>query len=236
MKVGKVKLPSEDAIKKAENEDVFNEAILIIQLDMGIDYGDDAGIYFSGKTDEDGFLPEWEDKSNRRSIIDGYVKYQVESIEWRSEEDFAEGGKPFGSTGLFAEGGKFTDQETAFLKKVKEKMKEKNKWHFFNETVDGREVYLKLFAGKKEIDVQRFRINGIEQRMNGNYGGVNHTYDMIAKNFDPSFAEGGKPLGSTGLFSKGGVLSEHFADKSISHGTLKDEDVYEAIMGFPGIT
>lgn len=78
-----------------------------------------------------------------------------------------------------------------FEAKIKDAMKQENKWHFFNEMVDGKNVQLKMFVGKKEVDVQIFRINGLGAKMPRNYVGKRETLRMIMDNFSDGFADGG---------------------------------------------
>lgn len=94
--------------------------------------------------------------------------------------------KKFADGGMMADGG----QLTSFEKKIKDALKEENKWHFIDEEVDGKSVQLKMFVGKKEVDVQIFKINGLSARMPKNYVGKRETLKMIMDNF-PSYADGG---------------------------------------------
>ena len=86
----------------------------------------------------------------------------------------------------FADGGEIS----SFEKKIKDVMKEENKWHFINEEFDGKAVQLKMFVGKKEVDVQIFRINGKPTKMPRNYVGKRETLKMILDNFN-QMANGG---------------------------------------------
>lgn len=80
----------------------------------------------------------------------------------------------------------------SFEKKVKDAMKQTNKWHFITENVDGKDVQLKMFVGTKEVDVQIFKIDGIHARMPRNYSGKRDTLKMIMDNFESKMASGGK--------------------------------------------
>jgi hypothetical protein len=80
----------------------------------------------------------------------------------------------------------------SFEKKVKDAMKQTNKWHFITENVDGKDVQLKMFVGTKEVDVQIFKIDGIHARMPRNYSGKRDTLKMIMDNFESKMAMGGK--------------------------------------------
>ena len=79
----------------------------------------------------------------------------------------------------------------SFEKTIKDAMKQENKWHFINEMVDGKRVQLKMFVGKKEVDVQIFKIDGLGARMPKNYAGKRETFNMIIDNFQPKMAKGG---------------------------------------------
>lgn len=87
----------------------------------------------------------------------------------------------------YADGGEIA----SFEKKIKDAMKEENKWHFINEVVDGKNVQLKMFVGKKEVDVQIFRINGLGAKMPRNYAGKRETLKMIMDNFQTKMEDGG---------------------------------------------
>ena len=87
----------------------------------------------------------------------------------------------------YADGGEIA----SFEKKIKDAMKEENKWHFINEVVDGKNVQLKMFVGKKEVDVQIFRINGLGANMPKNYAGKRETLKMIMDNFQTKMEDGG---------------------------------------------
>jgi hypothetical protein len=95
----------------------------------------------------------------------------------------------------YAEGG----QVASFEKKIKDAMKEENKWHFINEEFDGKAVQLKMFVGKKEVDVQIFRINGRAAGMPKNYAGKRETLKMIMDNFQTK-------MESSSVMAKGGYM------------------------------
>lgn len=88
---------------------------------------------------------------------------------------------------FFKDGGELSN----FEKKIKDAMKEENKWHFINEEVGGKNVQLKMFVGKKEVDVQIFRIDGYAARMPRNYVGKRDTLKMIMDNLNPPMEYGG---------------------------------------------
>jgi hypothetical protein len=103
----------------------------------------------------------------------------------------------------FADGGEIS----SFEKKIKDVMKEENKWHFINEEFDGKVVQLKMFVGKKEVDVQIFKINGKPTKMPRNYVGKRETLKMILDNFNHManggyLAKGGKIVGYEVVYEK----------------------------------
>jgi hypothetical protein len=107
----------------------------------------------------------------------------------------------------------------SFEKKVKDAMKEPNKWHFISEEVDGKDVQLKMFVGTKEVDVQIFKINGIHARMPRNYSGKRDTLKMIMDNFESKMAKGG-------MTRKGGQPFEVEGRKFFYH--KDDGNVYDS--------
>jgi hypothetical protein len=117
----------------------------------------------------------------------------------------------------------------SFEKKVKDAMKEPNKWHFISEEVDGKDVQLKMFVGTKEVDVQIFKINGIHARMPRNYSGKRDTLKMIMDNFESKMAKGGI-YSSDSLYilkvSKDGkeVGEERFQAKNVKEAREMGED------------
>lgn len=76
----------------------------------------------------------------------------------------------------YAEGG-VTKSE--FMDKIKKAMKEKNKWHFIQDSVEGNSISIKMYVGNKEVDVQRFIVNGLHGGLKKNYQGVMATTKMI---------------------------------------------------------
>lgn len=128
--------------------------------------------------------------------------------------------------GMMANGGEVKDFES----KVKNAMKEENKWHFFNEEVNGKNVQLKMFVGKKEVDVQIFRINGLGARMPKNYVGKRETTKMIMDNFSDGFADGGALGYANGGSATSSVGGTTFSDGDLSGmfahgGVVKWQDV-----------
>jgi hypothetical protein len=95
----------------------------------------------------------------------------------------------------YAQGG----EVASFEKKIKDAMKEENKWHFIDEVVDGKNVQLKMFVGKKEVDVQIFRIDGRAAGMPKNYAGKRETLKMIMDNFQTK-------MESSSVMAKGGKI------------------------------
>jgi hypothetical protein len=125
--------------------------------------------------------------------------------------------------GMMASGGEISNFES----KIKNALKEENKWHFISENVNGKDVQIKMFVGKKEVDVQRFMVDGLHARMPRNYAGKRDTLKMIMENIDSKYADGGllgyasggsatSSVGGTtfsdgdlsGIFAKGGI-TEH---------------------------
>lgn len=100
-----------------------------------------------------------------------------------------------------------------FEKKIKDLMKQENKWHFVGENVDGKQVKMKFFVGKKEIDVQIFTIDNMGARMPRNYSGKRDTVAMIMENFKASMKDGGPT--TAGLFAGGGSAGEGFLIRDI---------------------
>ena len=89
--------------------------------------------------------------------------------------------------GSYANGGELKD----FEQKVKDALKVENKWHYISENLEGKQVDLKMFVGKKEVDVQIFKINGMYARMPKNYVGKRETLKMIMDNFEGNYELGG---------------------------------------------
>jgi len=113
-----------------------------------------------------------------------------------SSEDWKDG-RPL--VKFMADGGEIS----SFEKKIKDALKVENKWHFINEEVDGKNVQLKMFVGKKEVDVQIFRINGLGAKMPRNYVGKRETLKMIMDNFEPKMlSEGGSTSSPNSEFMK----------------------------------
>lgn len=100
--------------------------------------------------------------------------------------------------GMMSDGGEIA----SFENKIKDALKEENKWHFINEKVGNENVQLKMFVGKKEVDVQIFRIGALHAKMPRNYVGKRETLKMIMDNFQNKMEDGGE------LFNKGGVVKK----------------------------
>ena len=129
--------------------------------------------------------------------------YLVTKNPWKTgkesvaNDDFAEGGKPLGSTGLFAKGGKLIHWK-------------KNGFEVRAAVTQGEEGKI-LATGntiKQVIDVAN------EARISGKYWSVwintpNTSLGFTENNtWKALYAEGGKPLGSTGLFGSGGSMDK----------------------------
>lgn len=91
----------------------------------------------------------------------------------------------------YAQGGEVNDNISEFQNKIKDLLKQENKWHFINEEVDGKQVKMKFFVGKKEVDVQIFTIDNLGARLPRNYSGKRDTLQMIMDNFR-KFEDGGE--------------------------------------------
>jgi hypothetical protein len=124
-------------------------------------------------------------------------------------------GQRFGGGGMIK---KLNDIES----KIKNAMKENNKWHFIDEEIDGKRIQIKMFVGSKEVDVQIFRINGLSATMPKNYVGKRETLKMIMNNimFTPytlsTMADGGETYGNGGTTD----------DKYVVYGVTKvDKDI-----------
>jgi len=110
----------------------------------------------------------------------------------------------FADGGMMADGGmikKLNDIES----KIKNAMKENNKWHFIDEEIGGKKIQIKMFVGKKEVDVQIFRINGLSATMPKNYVGKRETLKMIMDNimFTP-YTLSNEMMADGGIMAKGG--------------------------------
>ena len=114
---------------------------------------------------------------------------------WEEFKEYAKGG----AAEMYEGGGEVSADVKRFHQQVKDALKQKDKWHFITEKVDGKDVYLKMFPGQKEVDVQRYTIDGIHQNMPRNYSRVRDTERMIMTKFIPEFEEGG-------YMEKGGVI------------------------------
>jgi len=99
----------------------------------------------------------------------------------------------------------------SFEQKVKDALKVENKWHFISEEVGGKEVQLKMYVGKKEVDVQIFKINNISARMPKNYAGKRETLKMIMDNFKSNFETGGKVT----FKQKANAIAKNFEGKRV---------------------
>jgi antirestriction protein len=137
---------------------------------------------------------------------------------WVKRKYFAEGGKPIGSTGLFAKGGKVS---AASLKKSMKEMTVKEALEddiiFENDVPGAKRVY-------KIVDKKGSNVYAITEYGKGKfstvvnndseYGTLDACLEFIAKdiNFD-EYAAGGKPIGSTGLFEGGGEISHEEESK-----------------------
>ena len=118
---------------------------------------------------------------------------------------FSEGGKPLGSTGLFEQGGDILDRDIDFLKSEIKKIEEI--------------LSRPLRHGEKQGPILP---NLLEQLK-----------EQVAK-LEGKFEDGGKPLGSTGLFSEGGSVDdlsgsskafcEYFIENHIARKELKKDN------------
>ena len=54
-----------------------------------------------------------------------------------------------------------------------------DKWHFLNDNVNGHNVQLKMYVGKKETDVQIFKIDGLHVNLGFNYANKTKTKAAI---------------------------------------------------------
>lgn len=109
-------------------------------------------------------------------------------------------------SGDYAKGGGVGDSVSVFEKKIKDLLKQENKWHFVSEEVDGKKVAMKFFVGKKEVDVQIFTIDNMVARMPRNYSGKRDTLKMIMDNF--------KKMSSGGSVDKSYTLSTYIKFKT----------------------
>lgn len=84
---------TEDAMERVINEDNFNDAIFLVQTEIGQDDGGTAGIHFSGyDEDENGDILDWKEKDKRRQIIKDYL--ETEDVYYKAGgNSYAEGGK-----------------------------------------------------------------------------------------------------------------------------------------------
>lgn len=124
-------------------------------------------------------------KSGKRIAEDGSVYYEKRANRTDSQTKK----KPYLEEGGYMnEGG---DLES-FEKKVKDAMKNPNKWYFMADYVGDKKVQLKMFVGVKEVDVQIFKIDGIHAKMPRNYSNRRDTLKMIMDNFEPKMAKGGE--------------------------------------------
>lgn len=137
-------------------------------------------------------------------------------------EDAMQMAKSMGMTyqGKYEHGGGIGISVSEFEKKIKDLMKQENKWHFVNEVVDGKTVRMKFYVGKKEVDVQIFTIDNLGARMPRNYSGKRDTVGMIMENFGSKMEWGGTAESSeTGDFIGGENQSSMYA----KGGSLFDE-------------
>ncbi len=90
------------------------------------------------------------------------------------------------------DGGAVGVSKSEFDSWLKQAFKEANKWHFYNQTVDGIPVKMKFFIGAKEVDVEVFSINGLHVSLPRNYAGKRDTLAMILDEVNKQkFAKGG---------------------------------------------
>ena len=161
--------------------------------------------------------------------VDQYVLAYAEKYDLDDINQFAEGGKPLGSTGLFAKGGitadSFDDYEAArdvelfaendhnlykqrWIPILKNLKKKKDKGVF---DVEKAAILMKYFVDDADKRYQK-EVNG-DRMPKGYFLSVNDRKllsKQLAENVagmsdaDMTFEDGGKPLGSTGLFEEGG--------------------------------
>ena len=124
-------------------------------------------------------------KAGKRIAEDGSVYYEKRA----NRTDSQTSKKPY-----LEEGGYMNDggDLESFEKKVKDAMKQPNKWYFIADYVGDKKVQLKMFVGVKEVDVQIFKIDGLHAKMPRNYSGRRDTLKMIMDNFEPKMAKGGE--------------------------------------------
>lgn len=162
-------------------------------------------------------------------------------------DKYTDGGKPLGSTGLFAKGGTAHVMYAGHIKNIKELKKEYGDFGSDKDRHAGIVLgYIKSFplesvslngkrvsyifggAYKKEISVQNhdlvFNSDKEAESFYRIAGALNHKYGTVNRgNF---FADGGKPLGSTGLFEEGGNISKWIG------GTACVDGCYTGKSGF----
>jgi hypothetical protein len=68
---------------------------------------------------------------------------------------------------------------TELITEIKNCFKIADKWHFITHIVNGKPVQLKFFVGKKETDIQIFKIGHLHQSIGFNYSGKKKTMDKI---------------------------------------------------------
>ncbi len=105
----------------------------------------------------------------------------------------------------FADGGEIGISKAELLKQIKDDFKVNNKWHFINETVEGKNVQIKFFVGAKEVDVQIFKVQGSYVSMPKNYAGKRETMAMFEAAIN-KFEDGGSIMARGGFVSKGELV------------------------------
>lgn len=116
----------------------------------------------------------------------------------RYERNYADGGKPLGSTGLFKKGGviKYGDKIYSF------KIKFDGVFVDRDVVANSKEEAIAMIEKEMEVKSSAIEYKGVKP-VGGQYEAGIYIDRELA---ELSFADGGKPLGSTGLFAEGGEV------------------------------
>ncbi len=177
MKYGKfeglriVKVSSDDIMEKGGSTD--NPLKTMVNLS--------AGNYGKGTKEYEALMYYREHDPYKITSQGKIISYHIDNDVWSVKDNKMESGGTIANSISVAE----------FEKIIKDAFKVKDKWFFYEGVVNNEPVYLKMFVGKKEIDVQRFMKNGIHQRMPRNYSNQKDTLAMIMANFEDNKMESG---------------------------------------------
>jgi len=194
------------------------DRVTITTTSLGKDYVGMNGVITSRKLSNDKYSVKL---SNGLEMAFDKDEFKHNSINPR----YADGGyltdPTFGTfqNQVFADGGDLM----GFEQKVKDALKVENKWHYISENVGGKSVDLKMYVGKKEVDVQIFKINGVYARMPKNYVGKRETFKMIMDNFEGNYELGGDF--QAGVYEKGGRFQ---TTKTITEMIEDGYSIYDA--------